>query len=78
MVKFPEDFKVQTHSIVPNAMMATYPKEGEVVISIVGGGTGLYGNGITTFEMWDFREEQPKGYLSVEEINLHLEQNPIV
>lgn len=78
MIKFPEDFKVQPHSVVPNAMRAVFPKEGKAVISIVGGGRGLYGNGITTFEMWDFREEQPKGYLSVEEINLHLEQNPIV
>lgn len=43
-----------------------------VLISIVGGDRGLYGDGITTFEMWDYNEEQPRGYLSKKEINEHL------
>ena len=48
-----------------------------VQISIVGGGHGLYGDGVKTFEMYDFRESDVQGYLSVDEINMHLAKNPI-
>lgn len=38
---------------------------------IVGGGSGsgLYGDGVNTFEFWDFREDMPKGCLTTEKIN---------
>jgi len=77
-MKFPQDFKQELHHLIPRAKQWTLSnKEDKVVISIVGGGTGLYGNGVTTFEMYDFREEEPQSYLSKEDINNHLEINPI-
>ena len=76
-MKFPEDFTVKNHQIVQNAKQWLLKKDNEIIISIVGGGYGLYGNGIDTFEMWDYREDQPQGYLTKDEINTHLQYNPI-
>ena len=53
-------------------------KDGEVLISIVGGGSGLYGDGVRTFEMFDFREDEPQSYLLEDEINEHLKNNPFL
>ena len=77
-MKFPEDFTVKNHQIVQNAKQWLLKKDNEIIISIVGGGYGLYGNGIDTFEMWDYREDQPRGYLTEDEINTHLQNNPII
>jgi hypothetical protein len=74
---FPQDFLRRPHPVVSNATMWTYPKTGKTVISIVGGGEGLYGNGVETFEMFDFRQEETQNYLLEEEINEHLKNNPI-
>ena len=76
-MNFPNDFRKQSHPIITGATQWTYPKKGDVKISVVGGGNGLYGNGITTFEMWDFREENPQGHMSADQINEHLKNNPI-
>ena len=76
-MNFPEDFTVKNHEIVQNAKQWLLKKNNETIISIVGGGYGLYGNGIDTFEMWDYREEQPQSYLTKDEINTHLQNNPI-
>lgn len=76
--KFPQDFREKSHPVVPGATQWTYaPKDQDTVISIVGGGYGLYGDGVRTFEMFDFREDGPQGYLTEEEINEHLEAHPI-
>ena len=77
-MKFPEDFTVENHQIVQNAKQWLLKKDNEIIISIVGGGYGLYGNGIDTFEMWDYREYQPKTYLTKDEINTHLQKYPII
>ena len=77
-MKFPKDFTVKNHQIVQNAKQWLLKKDNEIIISIVGGGYGLYGNGIDTFEMWDYREDQPRGYLTKDEINIHLQNNPII
>ena len=81
IIKFPKDFKNKPHAAVLGATqwtVGTLDKPDEIIISIVGGiDSGLYGNGITSFEMWDFREEEPKGWLTIEEINEHLKNNPI-
>lgn len=75
--KFPQDFRERSHPVVPGATQWTYPPDKDTVISIVGGGYGLYGDGVRTFEMYDFREDGPQGYLTSEEINEHLEAHPI-
>lgn len=76
---FPESFSVEAHGVVDGAThwKLNHPKTGNIVISIVGGGYGLYGDGINTFEMYDLREDEPRGYLSIDEINEHLKNNPL-
>jgi hypothetical protein len=37
-------------------------------ISVVGGGIGLYGDGINTFEIWRSCDGDVKGYLTPEEV----------
>ena len=37
-------------------------------ISVVGGGMGLYGDGITTFEIWRSCDGDVKGHLTKEEV----------
>lgn len=79
MAIFPEDFTEINHPVVPEAKQwLLKDKEEETIISVVGGGRGLYGNGIDTFEMFDFREDEPQGHLTKDEINEHLIKHPIV
>ena len=75
---FPEDFKQLPHRIVPGASQWIFPKEGEAVISVIGSGSGLYGDGVTTFEMYDFREDDVQGHLTKEDINEHLKAYPVL
>jgi hypothetical protein len=73
---FPQDFERTTHKVVPGATQWLW-KNGDIKISIVGGGQGLYGDGVVSFEMYDFREDDVQGYLTVEEINNHLKKFPV-
>jgi hypothetical protein len=75
---FPEDFTSKPHDVLPGATqwLLFYDEESQPVMSVVGGASGLYGDGVTSFEMWDFREDEPQAYLSAEEINNHLKENP--
>lgn len=78
MTKFPEDFKKRMHPVVPGGTQwQLLNDEGECIISVVGGGMGVHGDGVTSFEMYDFREDGPRGYLDAEEINEHLKANPL-
>ena len=36
--------------------------------SVVGGGVGLYGDGVTTFEVWGDDMDDPIGYLTKDEV----------
>ena len=85
-LRFPEDFAITAHRVVLGGTQWLYqqpmnmpepPVPNPVTISIVGGGSGLMGDGVRTFEMYDFREDEPQGYLTKEEINTHLKDNPI-
>jgi hypothetical protein len=75
-MKFPEDFISKKHAVIPNAKQWVLEKDNKTVISIVGGSPSTYGNGVTTFEMYDFREGEPQGYLTKDAINKHLQDNP--
>lgn len=74
---FPSNFKVEEHHIPGASAWVLYGDDAMPVISIVGGADGLYGDGVTTFEMWDLRESDPTGWLSAEEINEYLQMHPI-
>jgi len=76
-MKFPEDFIRQSHPVIPGATQWLLGHADETIISVVGGSHMVYGNGVTTFEMFDFREAEPQGYLTKEDINQHLKDNPI-
>jgi len=69
---FPEDFTRVAHEVIKNATQWIATKANKTKVSIVGGGKGLLGDGVETFEMWDFDEAEPQGYLTKEEINTHL------
>ena len=71
-LSFPDSFEKMNHPVIEGANQWLLKENNEIVISIVGGGKGLYGNGITTFEMWDYREDEPRGYLTKDDINNHL------
>ena len=75
---FPHSFKAAAHGVVPGATQwLLHSSTHKRVVSVVGGGRGLYGDGVNTFEMWDFREEEPQQYLTREEINQHLKNHPV-
>ena len=79
-LKFPEDFVKTPHRLVPGAYqwLFKYNNKNDEMISIVGGGFGLYGDGIQTFEMWDLKnDDSPQGYLTAEDINQWLQNHPI-
>lgn len=71
-MKFPEDFTKSVHPVFPCAIQYKATKSNGQTISIVGGAIGLYGNGITTFEMWDFDNDSPEPCLTVDDINTYL------
>ena len=69
---FPDHFTSKPHGLIPNSTQWMYEDEDGNKISVVGGGDGLCGNGVTTFEMWDSSEDEPRGYMSKEEINNYI------
>jgi len=77
-IMFPRDFQKKIHPAIYNVTQWIYSKDDKVLVSIVGGGLGINGDGIRTFEMWDFRDDEPKGYLLEDEINEHLKNNPFL
>ena len=46
-----DDIKFETHATIPGAVMARVHLPNCVQVSIVGGGYGLYGDGVDTFEV---------------------------
>lgn len=72
MAVFPNDFEELAHPVIKGAKRWIFKE-----ISVIGGATGIYGDGINTFEMWDYRQDEPQPYLTKEEINLHLQNNPL-
>ena len=67
------DLKFQPHSVVPNAIRTYVEFPNKKWISVVGGGTGLYGDGVSTFEVLSSdNEDNPLSYLSKEEVTIEL------
>lgn len=67
IISFPENFNKIPHSVVPNALQWIPKNKQPVFISVVGGGAGLYGDGITTFEL--MIGDRVHGFLSAEQVN---------
>jgi len=72
-VKTFKDLNFESHHVVPNGVAAVeyFPLEdnGEAGwFSVVGGGTGLYGDGISTFEVFAEGMDNPFTYLSKDQV----------
>lgn len=79
-LKFPEDFTKLKHRVIPGATqwLFEYNNDTNEMISIVGGGFGLHGNGKTTFEMWDTKNmHDPQGYMTTDDIQQWLDEHPV-
>jgi hypothetical protein len=74
MAKFPQDFEKSSHPLIPGAVQyKMYDTDGSRLYSVVGGGIGLYGNGVTTFEMFsDEANDVVLSYATADEINEYL------
>ena len=70
-IKFPNDFRGQPHAL-PGSFQWRPKEETDVFISIVGGGFGLYGDGVNTFEI--MIGDEVTGWQTAEEINELLTQ----
>lgn len=72
-VKTFKDLNFEAHHVVPNGVAAVeyFPLEDngeDGWFSVVGGGTGLYGDGISTFEVFAEGIDNPFTYLSKDQV----------
>tara|TARA_R110000824_G_scaffold84319_1_gene210408 strand:- start:104 stop:463 length:360 start_codon:yes stop_codon:yes gene_type:complete len=74
-----DDLQFNPHGVVPDAIQATL-NFGDKFISVVGGGTGLYGDGKVSFEVMYSGHEDVEGWVDknrVTEILLELQEDDI-
>ena len=67
-VKTFDDLILGNHMVVPNAIQSYNVFSNGNWMSVVGGGTGLYGDGTNTFEVLTSKESDPLAHLSKEEV----------
>jgi hypothetical protein len=79
IAQFPKDFASREHMCkrvmgADGTHWTLRNEAGDDIVSIVGGvpESGLYGDGVTTFEMWDFAYGEPRGGMTIPQINEHL------
>jgi len=72
--RFPDNFLKKPAQYMKKETWV-WPISGKTKISVIGG-EGCYGDGINTFEIWDFREPEPEGYKTKDEINNYLRAHP--
>jgi hypothetical protein len=65
-----DDIVFTPHTMIPGGVQARVDFEDGSFVSIVGGPTGVYGDGKTTFEVWYSDDEDPRGWQSIEDINI--------
>ena len=63
-----EDLKFNPHSTITGAIHAKINFENGHRISVVGGGFGIHGDGVNTFEIWRSCDEDVQNYLTKEEV----------
>ena len=87
IAKFPESFCQRPHHVAQAMGCAAWQwqlldEEGNCLVSVVGGPTEtfrLYGDGVSTFEMWDMvNESDPRGWMTKDQINEYLVEKGIV
>ena len=70
-IKFPEDFVNRPDKVIPGAVryLYEYKDDADNRISILGRSSDIYGDGITTFEVWDTKSMMVLLDMTVDEIN---------
>jgi len=54
MARFPDDFIQKVHPVISGSTQWTLSDaDDNMLFSVVGGGIGIYGDGVRTFEMYD-------------------------
>lgn len=66
-----DDLVFTPHTVVPSGKKAYMEFPNGTNVSVIRGGSGLYGfsDGDTTFEVWFSDEDEPRRWVSREEIN---------
>lgn len=64
-----EDLVFKPHTVIPGGTQANIEFPDGTNASVVGGPKGVYGNGVDTFELWYSDEDEPRGWVSKDEIN---------
>ena len=63
-----EDLEFKSHGNIGGATHAKMIFENGHKISVVGGGMGLHGDGVNTFEIWRSCDDDVQGWLTPEEV----------
>lgn len=64
-----DDLVFTPHTVVPGGKKAYMEFPNGTNVSVVGGGQGIYGDGKKTFEVWYSDEDEPRGWVDIEEMN---------
>lgn len=64
------DVKFTPHTIIPEGVQARVEFPNGTYASIVGGKSGVYGDGKTTFEIWFSDEDDPRAWQTIDEIQM--------
>lgn len=72
VVKTFADIIFAPHSVLVGGIQGKVEMPCGGFTSVVGGSVGAYGDGVTTFEVWFSDDDEPRGYLTREEVDLGL------
>lgn len=73
-IKTFKDLEFKTHSNGMGGIQAVMKFDNGHRISVVGGSAGLYGNGISTFEIWRSCDDDVKGHLTMDEVTQNMSE----
>lgn len=73
-IKTFKDLEFKAHSNGMGGIQAVMEFDNGHRISVVGGSAGLYGNGISTFEIWRSCDDDVKGHLTMDEVTQNMSE----
>lgn len=73
-IKTFKDLEFKAHSNGMGGIQAVMKFDNGHRISVVGGSAGLYGNGISTFEIWRSCDDDVKGHLTMDEVTQNMSE----
>lgn len=71
-IKTFKDLEFKVHPNGMGGIQAVMEFDNGHRISVVGGSAGLYGDGITTFEIWRSCDDDVKGHLTMDEVTQYM------